>query len=84
MNILDKDINYTEEAIDESNQNKTHKSIIDAAIARKLIKLGNHIADIKPLKEPEDMYKKPTNFIFRITDKLKIDYKEITGRDLKI
>ncbi len=63
---------------------KEFKAIPDASIARKLIKLGNVVADIKPLHKPEDTDKKPTNFIFKVTEKLISDYSEITGEDLRL
>jgi hypothetical protein len=64
---------------------KKYKCIPDAKLARKLLKLGNTISDIKPLKkEYIDADKKPSNFVFELTEKLISDYKEITGEDLKV
>lgn len=48
---------------------KLYKSIFKPAIARRLLKLGNPIFDIKAQKEDSDK----TIFIFEETEKLKKD-----------
>jgi len=58
---------------------KECKAIPNAAIARKLLQMGNTICDIKPLNYYVDKGKKPSNFIFVITEKFAEDYKLVTG-----
>lgn len=48
---------------------KEYKSIFKPAIARKLLRMGNQIVDIKALKEDADK----TIFIFEETEKFKQD-----------
>lgn len=69
----------------ENSDTKEYKCIPDARLARRLLKLGNVVVDIKPLKKEHiDTDKKPSNFVFELTDKLIADYKEITGYDLRL
>lgn len=49
------------------------KLIFNPAIARKLLKMGNIIVDLKPLRED----KEKTIFVFEYTNKLKEDLKKI-------
>lgn len=49
--------------------NKKYKEIFTPYVARKLLKMGNPIYDIKPMKENRDK----TIFIFEITEKFEKD-----------
>lgn len=49
--------------------NTKTKSIFTPYVARRLLKMGNPIVDIKPYKEDRDR----TIFVFEDTDKLQID-----------
>ena len=51
------------------NNNKEYKEIFTPYVARRLLRMGNPIYDIKPNKDNKDK----TIFIFEITDKLKTD-----------
>ena len=52
----------------------TYKSIFTAGVARYLLKLGNPIYDIKPMKENRDK----TIFVFENTEKLQKDMASAT------
>lgn len=58
---------------------KNTKIITDVAIARKLLKMGNHIVDIKPRHDNPVA----TVFVFLYNDKLEIDIKEIISSNKK-
>lgn len=54
--------------------NKQYKEIFTPYVARRLLKMGNPICDIKPAKENKDK----TIFIFEITEKLQNDMASAT------
>ena len=56
--------------------NKEYISIFKPKIARRLLKMGNPIYDIKADKENSDR----TIFIFKNTEKLKKDLSELTQK----
>lgn len=47
------------------------KSVFTPYVARRLLKMGNPIVDIKPCKED----RAKTIFVFEVTDKFKQDFK---------
>ena len=53
---------------------KQYKEIFTPYVARRLLKMGNPICDIKPSKENRDK----TIFIFEITEKLQEDMASAT------
>lgn len=53
-----------------------YKSIFSPSIARKLLKLGNQIYDIKADKKNKDK----TIFIFEVTEKFNLDMASIKKR----
>ena len=53
---------------------KQYKEIFTPYVARRLLKMGNPIYDIKPKKENKDK----TIFIFEITEKLEKDMASAT------
>lgn len=62
-------------AILERLENETHgKLIMSPTMARKLLKQGNEIVDLKPKKENQ----KETIFIFKLTKKLLKDMENLS------
>ena len=59
--------------MEQKTKEQEYKIIIKPSIARKLLKLGNPILDIKPHRE----FKSETVFIFEITEKFKNDLSEL-------
>lgn len=56
------------------NTDKKYKEIFTPFVARRLLRMGNPIYDIKPRKECRDK----TIFIFEVTEKLKEDMASAT------
>ena len=54
--------------------NKQYKEIFTPYVARRLLKMGNPIYDIKPKKEDRNQ----TIFVFEITEKLQKDMASAT------
>ncbi len=55
---------------------KKYKSIFKPAIARRLLKMGNPIVDIKNMKENPDK----TMFYFEVTEKFEQDLAKLQDR----
>lgn len=60
--------------------NANTKSIFTPFVARRLLKMGNTIVDIKPNKDNRDK----TIFVFKNTSKLQEDLKIATKHDAEI
>ncbi len=59
-------------------ETKTTKCILNPAVARKLLREGNPIIDIKANKSQKDK----TVFIFELTDKFIGDFRKVTAKEI--
>lgn len=55
-------------------KNKVYKEVFTPYVARRLLRMGNPIVDIKPDKNNKDK----TIFVFEITEKFKVDMASAT------
>lgn len=60
--------------MEKEENGKIYRSVLIPGVARKLLKLGNPIYDIKAKRENPDA----TNFIFEVTEKFKSDMDYIS------
>ncbi len=59
-------------------ETKTTKCIMNPAVARRLLREGNPIIDIKANKSQKDK----TVFIFKLTDKFIEDFRQVTAKEI--